>query len=70
MGDTFTYAAHRALLPGESLVKEYSHADLTSFPATGTVNPGLSVKTAAGEAYRRSHGGGFGDFLWAVKRVG
>ena len=26
MGDTFTYAAHRALLPGQSLVREYSRA--------------------------------------------
>ncbi len=32
MGDTFTYAAHRALLPGQSLVREYSHTDITSFP--------------------------------------
>ena len=24
MGDTLTYAAHRTLLPGQSLVKEYS----------------------------------------------
>ena len=39
MGDTFTYAAHRALLPGQSLVREYTLADLSSFPATGTTNP-------------------------------
>jgi len=36
MGDTFTYAAHQALIPGEALVKEYSHKDISSFPATGT----------------------------------
>ncbi len=40
MGDTLTYAAHRALLPGQSLVTEYRQEDLTSFPATGTTNPG------------------------------
>jgi hypothetical protein len=40
MGDTLTYAAHRSLLPGQSLVREYSYSDITSFPATGTTNPG------------------------------
>ena len=35
MGDTLTYAAHRALLPAHSLVREYGVGDLTSFPATG-----------------------------------
>ena len=40
MGDTLTYAAHRALLPGQSLAREYSHKDITSFPAIGTTNPG------------------------------
>lgn len=39
MGDMVTYVAHRALLPGQSLAKEYSYADISSFPATGTVNP-------------------------------
>ena len=40
LGDNLTYAAHRALLPGESLVKEYSRADISSFPAVGTTDPG------------------------------
>ena len=48
MGDTLTYAAHRALLPGQSLVREYSPDDITSFPATGTTNPGVSDKIAVG----------------------
>ncbi|MEJ0034326.1 MAG: molybdopterin-dependent oxidoreductase [Bacteroidota bacterium] len=39
MGDNLTYVAHRTLLPGQSLAKEYSHSDISSFPATGTVNP-------------------------------
>src|SRR5215208_7298546 len=56
MGDTLTYAAHRALLPGQSLVKEYTQADITSFPATGTVDPGLSDRFPLAEAYRVSHG--------------
>ena len=41
MGDTLTYAAHRALLPGQSLVREYRIGDITSFPATGTTDPGV-----------------------------
>ena len=39
MGDTFTYAAHRTLLPGQSLVREYTDKDITSFPATGHRQP-------------------------------
>src|SRR6266508_683100 len=67
MGDTLTYAAHRALLPGESLVKEYTHADITSFPATGTVNPGVGEKSALGDAYRLLQGGAFGGWRLAVE---
>ena len=43
----FTYAAHRALLPGQSLVREYSRGDITSFPATGTTDPGVAGQAAA-----------------------
>jgi DMSO/TMAO reductase YedYZ molybdopterin-dependent catalytic subunit len=39
MGDNLTYIAHRALLPGQSLAREYRHADISSFPATGTTDP-------------------------------
>ena len=67
MGDTLTYAAHRALLPGQSLVKEYRLEDITSFPATGTTNPGVSVKSPLGDAYRRSQGGAFADWRLSVE---
>jgi len=67
MGDTLTYAAHRALLPGQSLVKEYTEHDITSFPATGTTDPGVSEKTALGEEYRRFHAGGFADWRLPVE---
>ena len=40
MGDNLTYLAQRTLLPGQSLAKEYNHGDISSFPATGTTNPG------------------------------
>ena len=67
MGDTFTYAAHRTFLPSQALVKEYREQDITSFPATGTTNPGVSEKTALGEAYRRLHSGAFADWRLSVE---
>jgi DMSO/TMAO reductase YedYZ molybdopterin-dependent catalytic subunit len=67
MGDALTYAAHRNLLPGESLVKEYSRSDLTSFPATGTTNPGDPGAPNSSEAYRRLQHGGFQDWRLAVE---
>jgi DMSO/TMAO reductase YedYZ molybdopterin-dependent catalytic subunit len=67
MGDTLTYAAHRALLPKQSLVKEYTTRDITSFPATGTTNPGVSVKSELGEAYRRMQFARFADWRLSVE---
>ena len=67
MGDTLTYATHRALLPAHSLVREYGVADLTSFPATGTTNPAVSVKSALGDEYRRLQAGAFADWRLIVE---
>ena len=67
MGDTLTYAAHRVLLPQQSLVREYSSRDITSFPATGTTNPGVSEKSPLGEAYRRLESGAFADWRLSVE---
>jgi DMSO/TMAO reductase YedYZ molybdopterin-dependent catalytic subunit len=67
MGDTLTYAAHRALLPRQSLVREYSQKDITSCPATGTINPGVSERSALGDAYRRLQGGAFADWRLSVE---
>jgi DMSO/TMAO reductase YedYZ molybdopterin-dependent catalytic subunit len=66
-GDTLTYAAHRALLPAQSLVREYGIADLTSFPATGTTNPAVSVTSPLGDEYRRWQAGGFADWHLSVE---
>lgn len=63
MGDTFTYAAHRALLPGQSLVKEYTMADLSSFPATGT----MLEKKKYGEAYQKIQADGYAAWTLAVE---
>ncbi len=67
MGDTLTYAAHRGLLPHQSLVREYSHADITSFPATGTTNPGVTEKSPLGAAYRQLQSGEFGAWRLSVE---
>jgi len=66
-GDTLTYAAHRALLPAQALVREYGIGDLTSFPATGTTNPAVSVKSPLGDEYRRWQAGNFVDWRLSVE---
>jgi DMSO/TMAO reductase YedYZ molybdopterin-dependent catalytic subunit len=57
MGDNLTYVAHRALLPGQSLAREYRHADISSFPATGTTNPSL-----VSEDYAKLRSNSFDDY--------
>ena len=66
-GDAFTYGAQRALLSGHALAREYGARDLTSFPATGTTDPGVTEKTGLGEAYRRLRGGAFSDWRLSVE---
>src|SRR3954470_25058456 len=67
MGDTFTYAAHRALLPGQSLVRKYTTAQLSSFPATGTTDPGTYKDEAFASEYRKLKAGGFADWNLSVE---
>jgi len=68
MGDALTYVAQRSLLPGQSLAKEYSAAEISSFPATGTTNPGDKKKPTYNETYERLHGDGFKN--WAISIEG
>jgi hypothetical protein len=67
MGDAFTYAAHRTLLPGQSLAREFSHKDISSFPATGTTDPGDPGKRHSNASYRRLQTGGFIDWRLSVE---
>jgi DMSO/TMAO reductase YedYZ molybdopterin-dependent catalytic subunit len=67
VGDTFTYAAQRTLLPGQALVREYTLSDLTSFPATGTIDTSPFVTPEMRDAYRRSQSGGFADWRLSVE---
>jgi len=67
MGDVLTYVAHRTLLPGQSLVKEYQRSDISSFPATGTTNPGNPAIKYYNEAYGRLQGNAFSDWRLSVE---
>jgi DMSO/TMAO reductase YedYZ molybdopterin-dependent catalytic subunit len=67
MGDVFTYRAQRTLLSGRSLAKEYSHKDISSFPATGTTNPATSRDQKCSEAYRKSQAIDFSDWRISVE---
>src|SRR5688572_15549676 len=51
MGDALTYHAHRVLLPGQSLVKEYTQSDISSFPAIGTTNPADTSRPSFSKPY-------------------
>jgi DMSO/TMAO reductase YedYZ molybdopterin-dependent catalytic subunit len=48
-------------------VREYGIGDLTSFPAIGTTNPAVSVKSPLGEAYGRLQAGAFADWRLSVE---
>jgi DMSO/TMAO reductase YedYZ molybdopterin-dependent catalytic subunit len=62
MADNLTYAAHRALLPEQALVKEYSDEDITSFPAIGTTDPGASGSPERARDYDRMRKSVFADW--------
>lgn len=65
-GDTFTYASHRALLSGQSLAREYSSKDITSFPAIGTTDP-TKLESDVGEAYQRLKKKAFVDWRLQIE---
>jgi DMSO/TMAO reductase YedYZ molybdopterin-dependent catalytic subunit len=67
MGDALTYVAHRTLLPGQSLVKEYQSKDISSFPAIGTTNPADPTKPYFSEIYARLHSKAFADFGLSIE---
>jgi DMSO/TMAO reductase YedYZ molybdopterin-dependent catalytic subunit len=65
MADNVTYIAHRALLPQQALVKEYSEKDITSFPAIGTTDPGIVGRIDAA-GYRRMQRDMFAEWRLSV----
>jgi DMSO/TMAO reductase YedYZ molybdopterin-dependent catalytic subunit len=66
MGDNLTYAAHRVLMPGQSLVKEFTRADISSFPAIGTTNP-AKMDRSGSEDFARLERDGFADWQLSVE---
>jgi DMSO/TMAO reductase YedYZ molybdopterin-dependent catalytic subunit len=71
MGDDLTYAAHRILLPARSLVKEYTHRDISSIPAIGTTNPAdpgqAAFNASHGATYERLSGAGFSEWRLSIE---
>ncbi|MEP6703834.1 MAG: molybdopterin-dependent oxidoreductase [Acidobacteriota bacterium] len=67
VADNLTYSAHRAILPDQSLVREYGYGEISSFPATGTVDPGDPNNKKPSEEYRRLREGGFADWRLSIE---
>jgi DMSO/TMAO reductase YedYZ molybdopterin-dependent catalytic subunit len=67
MGDNLTYFAHKTLLPGQSLAKEYDPRDISSFPATGTFNPADNTGRYYSEEWDKLHKGEFVDWRLSVE---
>jgi DMSO/TMAO reductase YedYZ molybdopterin-dependent catalytic subunit len=67
MGDSFTYGMQRALLPQQSLVREYGRADISSFPATGTTDPAALNLPGFSNAFARLQHGGFAEYRLPVE---
>ena len=66
MADNVTYAAHRVLLPGQSLAREYGQGDISSFPAIGTTSP-ADVGRPLSDAYGRLQAGAFAGWELSVE---
>jgi hypothetical protein len=66
VADNFTFAAHRMLLPGQKLAREYSRKDISSFPATSD-DPGDPAKPKSSEVYRKLKASGFADWRISVE---
>lgn len=65
--DNLTYGAQRALLPEGSLAREYSLKDISSFPATGTVDPGAPSQRVPSPEYRQLQATGFEGYRLSVE---
>jgi len=67
MGDAFTYEAQRALLSKKALAKEYSRDDISSFPATGTVNPADEGSKTYSKEYAATHRNAFAGWELSIE---
>ncbi|MCB0492966.1 MAG: molybdopterin-dependent oxidoreductase [Cyclobacteriaceae bacterium] len=67
MGDWLTYNAQRTLLPEQSMAKEYNYRDISSFPATGTINPADNLFGDSSEEYAQLQRGAFADWRLTIE---
>jgi hypothetical protein len=71
IGDAFTYATHRTLLPRQSLAREYDRTRISSFPAIGTTDsadPGTPYFSAThGPRYGELRTGTFADWRLLIE---
>lgn len=67
MADNLTYVAHHTLLPGQSLAREYTRADISTFPAVGTLDPGDPRRPRANAIYRALRESHFADWRLSIE---
>ena len=67
MGDAFTYQAQRTLLSSKSLAKEYARHDISSFPATGTIDPGDEKSQYFSKDYALLHKNNFENYRLSIE---
>ena len=67
MGDIFTYEAQRSLLNVRALSKEYSRADISSFPATGSINPSDASLPGFSKDYELLHRNNFAHWKLSIE---
>ena len=65
--DTLTYAAQRSVLPPDVLAPEYAVADITAFPAVGTIDPLHHKDAAVVEAWHDLSARQFADYRLQVE---
>ena len=66
-GQDLTFLAQRTLLPGQSLAREYSQGDISSFPAIGAVSPDKPGARGYSEPYRELLKEGFAGWRLSVE---
>ena len=66
-GDNFTYEAQRALLSARAPAREYSHKDISSFPAVGTIDPGNEKSPGFSKDYALTQHSAFTDWQLSVE---
>lgn len=67
MGDNFTYATHRLLLPQHALARVYHPDEITPIPAVFISDPRKPEHPMSNKAYRRMEANGFANWRLSVE---